>query len=151
MNRRYGQNSYRQSALVKTADLRYPIAFLRAEQKPSQTDVSWHLNVKPYATEWAAYDAGVTKPSRGDEADDKALHIFIIRKNPSLNLQASDFIVHDGVLFNIEGTKPVTGRLEFTEIRCTIHSNVETAGITVDNSIQTPPKPDNSHNPFFTG
>lgn len=144
------RSAYRQSPALKTADLRYPISLLKSSQVASPTDETWRIKVKPYASLFAAFDEGITRPSQGDEADEETLHVFVIRYDPALVVECGDFVVFEDVLYVISELQKKRGRVEFMELRTKVYSKVATSGIETDNTLEVPVAPVERNNPFFT-
>jgi len=143
-------SSYKVSPELRTADLRYPIALLKCARKPVEGDVTWTTGVKPYYNAFAAFEEGIRKPARGDEADSKPVHTFVIRYDPDVVIEAADFVVFETTLYLVKGIRQRRGRVEFVEIHTNIWSVLATSGISPDETIDIPVAPTDRSNPFFT-
>jgi hypothetical protein len=114
----------------RTGDLRNPITLVRSSRAPVADTPDFQQTLKVYASPFAKIEHGTKKLKGGTDAEVQATHIFIIRFDGSLSVEASDFVVWADGLYTVVKTKvEESASLQFLKIFSNYHAPVTQAQI----------------------
>jgi hypothetical protein len=104
----------RQVKVPQAGELREPISLVRSERVPTigpagEATVGFDQKIDPYYSAWSKVFQSQQSMLDGQNTAKEISHVFLIRNFPGLDIQVRDYVIWQGKLFAVRGTRNLDG------------------------------------------
>lgn len=118
--RRKAIPGFRESREPTAGDLRFPISIYRSARTP-QPDGSFSQTLTAYHSGFSAFDSAPERYLHGENADHTSTHLFTIRWDQSMQIEARDYVEWKNRFYRVVFTKVIGRMRDWLAIFCIEH------------------------------